>query len=113
MPENSISNFQNLPKEGCGQTVHIPDGTSDQTHRRWSRAIVYFGCPFYPGAKIGIIGHNGAGKSTILRIMAGIDTEFDGHVWLDQTQVGYLRQEPELDPNLTVRQNVERIGASS
>ena len=64
---------------------------------------------FYPGAKIGIIGHNGAGKSTTLRIMAGIDTEFDGHVWLDpDAKVGYLRQEPELDPNLTVRQNVER-----
>ncbi len=67
-----------------------------------------FWLSFYPGAKIGIIGHNGAGKSTILRIMAGVDKDYEGRTWMDpEANVGYLRQEPELDPNLTVRQNVE------
>ena len=68
-----------------------------------------FRLSFYPGAKIGIIGHNGAGKSTILRIMCGEDTDFDGHTWLDpDAKVGYLPQEPRLDPNLNVRENIEK-----
>ncbi|MEQ1502016.1 MAG: energy-dependent translational throttle protein EttA [Myxococcota bacterium] len=63
---------------------------------------------FYPGAKIGVIGPNGAGKSTLLKIMAGLDTNIDGTVWVDpQARVGYLAQEPELDPTKTVRQNIE------
>jgi sulfate-transporting ATPase len=63
---------------------------------------------FYPGAKIGIIGANGAGKSTILKIMAGIEKEFDGTTWLDpDAKIGYLPQEPQLDETLTVRENVE------
>jgi sulfate-transporting ATPase len=63
---------------------------------------------FYPGAKIGIIGANGAGKSTILKIMAGIDQDFLGHAWIDPSAtVGYLEQEPQLDPNLDVRGNIE------
>lgn len=63
---------------------------------------------FYYGAKIGIIGTNGSGKSTILRIMAGIDTEFQGEAWIEQGRtVGYLPQEPLLDPDLDVRGNVE------
>jgi energy-dependent translational throttle protein EttA len=67
-----------------------------------------FWLSFYHGAKIGIIGHNGSGKSTILRIMAGVDKEYDGHTWIEpEAKIGYLRQEPELDPNLNVRQNVE------
>lgn len=62
---------------------------------------------FYPGAKIGIIGVNGAGKSTLMKIMAGMDTEFNGEAWAAQgTTVGYLSQEPELNPNLTVEENV-------
>ena len=66
-----------------------------------------FRLSFYPGAKIGIIGANGAGKSTILKIMAGIDTEFDGHTWIDpNAKIGYLQQEPQLDPNKDVRGNV-------
>ena len=66
-----------------------------------------FRLSFYPGAKIGIIGANGAGKSTILRIMAGIDTEFDGHTWIDpNAKIGYLQQEPKLDPSKDVRGNV-------
>ncbi len=62
---------------------------------------------FFPGAKIGIIGPNGAGKSTIMKIMAGLDTEFNGEAFAaDGATVGYLPQEPELDPKLTVSENV-------
>ncbi|MCO4097930.1 MAG: energy-dependent translational throttle protein EttA [Gemmatimonas sp.] len=63
---------------------------------------------FYPGAKIGVLGPNGAGKSSLLRIMAGVDTEFQGEAWAHKgTRIGYLSQEPELDPTLDVRGNVE------
>ncbi|MDQ6807684.1 MAG: ATP-binding cassette domain-containing protein, partial [Actinomycetota bacterium] len=63
---------------------------------------------FLPGAKIGVLGYNGAGKSTLLRIMAGIDTEFDGHAQLAlAATAGMLEQEPELDPAKDVRGNVE------
>jgi sulfate-transporting ATPase len=63
---------------------------------------------FMPGAKIGVIGYNGAGKSTLLRIMAGLDTEFDGHAQLAPgATVGLLEQEPGLDPDKTVRENIE------
>jgi len=63
---------------------------------------------FYPGAKIGVIGGNGAGKSTMLRIMAGVDKEFLGEAWpADGVRVGYLPQEPQLDSAKDVRGNVE------
>ena len=63
---------------------------------------------FYPGAKIGLLGVNGAGKSTVLRIMAGIDTEFVGEARAHPgTKIGFLEQEPKLDPEKTVRQVVE------
>jgi sulfate-transporting ATPase len=63
---------------------------------------------FLPGAKIGVLGSNGAGKSTLLRIMAGIDQEFLGEAWpAEGTRVGYLPQEPRLDPAKDVRGNVE------
>jgi ATP-binding cassette ChvD family protein len=63
---------------------------------------------FYPGAKIGVLGPNGAGKSSLLRIMAGVDTEFQGEAWAHKgTRIGYLSQEPELDETLDVRGNVE------
>ena len=63
---------------------------------------------FYPGAKIGVLGRNGSGKSTLLKIMAGIDQEYDGEAALsDGFTVGYLPQEPQLDPSLDVRGNVE------
>ena len=62
---------------------------------------------FYPDAKIGVLGPNGSGKSTLLRIMAGIDKEWNGEAWLaDGATVGYLQQEPELDPALDVMGNV-------
>ncbi|HEU0078152.1 MAG TPA: energy-dependent translational throttle protein EttA [Longimicrobiaceae bacterium] len=63
---------------------------------------------FYPGAKIGVVGPNGSGKSSLLRIMAGVDRDFNGEAWpAEGTRVGYLSQEPELDPALDVRGNVE------
>jgi len=63
---------------------------------------------FYPGAKIGVLGANGSGKSSLLRIMAGIDHDFNGEAWAAQgTKIGYLPQEPELDASLDVRGNVE------
>jgi energy-dependent translational throttle protein EttA len=62
---------------------------------------------FYPDAKIGIVGPNGTGKSTLMKIMAGMDTEFTGEAWPgEHIRVGYLAQEPELDPTKTVRENV-------
>ena len=62
---------------------------------------------FLPGAKIGVIGVNGSGKSTLLRMMAGIDREFTGEAWAAEgARVGYLPQEPELDPQLNVLGNV-------
>jgi ATP-binding cassette ChvD family protein len=62
---------------------------------------------FYPDAKIGVLGVNGSGKSTLLRIMAGIDTEFVGEGFVAEgARVGYLEQEPHLDPEKTVRENV-------
>ena len=62
---------------------------------------------FYPDAKIGILGPNGAGKSTVLKVMAGLDTEFTGEAWLAEgATLGYLPQEPKLDPAKTVRENV-------
>ena len=61
---------------------------------------------FYPGAKIGVLGANGAGKSSLLRIMAGIDQDFNGEAWAAQgTKVGFLPQEPQLDESLDVRGN--------
>ena len=63
---------------------------------------------FFPGAKIGVIGANGAGKSSLLRIMAGVDHDFQGDARpADGVRVGYLPQEPELDPTKDVRGNVE------
>ncbi|CAM2067900.1 energy-dependent translational throttle protein EttA [Sulfidibacter corallicola] len=63
---------------------------------------------FFPGAKIGVLGLNGSGKSTLLKIMAGIDGEFQGEAWpAEGIKIGYLPQEPELDPNKTIQENVE------
>ncbi|MBP7444983.1 MAG: energy-dependent translational throttle protein EttA [Zoogloea sp.] len=63
---------------------------------------------FFPGAKIGLLGLNGAGKSTVLKIMAGVEKEYDGEVqWQPNMSIGYLAQEPKLDPDKTVREEVE------
>ncbi len=62
---------------------------------------------FYPDAKIGVLGVNGSGKSTLLKIMAGLDKEYSGEAWVAEgARVGYLEQEPHLDPKLSVRENV-------
>jgi ATP-binding cassette ChvD family protein len=62
---------------------------------------------FLPGVKIGVVGVNGAGKSTLMKIMAGIDKEFQGEAWsAEGAKVGYLPQEPELDETISVRENV-------
>lgn len=62
---------------------------------------------FLPGVKIGVVGVNGAGKSTLLKIMAGIDKDFKGEAWAAKgATVGYLAQEPYLDPKLTAKENV-------
>ncbi|MBT4793127.1 MAG: ATP-binding cassette domain-containing protein, partial [Halobacteriovoraceae bacterium] len=64
---------------------------------------------FFFGAKIGVLGLNGSGKSTLLRIIAGLDTDYNGNVQLNNgISVGYLEQEPKLDPEMTVIQVVEK-----
>jgi len=69
---------------------------------------------FFPGAKIGIVGANGAGKSTVLRIMAGIDKEFRGQAELTKGyKVGFVPQEPKLEEGKTVRQNIEAAFADT
>ena len=63
---------------------------------------------FFPGAKIGVLGLNGSGKSSLLRIMAGVDTDYVGEARPQpDIRVGFLPQEPELDPGKDVRGNVE------
>ena len=63
---------------------------------------------FFPGAKIGLLGLNGAGKSTVLKIMAGVEKEYEGEVqWQPNLSIGYLAQEPQLDAEKTVREEVE------
>lgn len=69
---------------------------------------------FFPGAKIGVLGLNGSGKSTLLRIMAGIDTEIEGEARpMPGLKIGYLPQEPKLDPNQTVREAIEEAVAEA
>src|SRR4026208_2409790 len=63
---------------------------------------------FFPGAKIGLLGLNGSGKSTVLRIMAGVDTDINGEARPQpDVKIGFLPQEPQLDPTKTVREAVE------
>ncbi len=62
---------------------------------------------FFPGAKIGVLGVNGSGKSTLMKIMAGMDTDFSGEAWAAEgVKVGYLAQEPQLDPAKNVQENI-------
>ncbi len=83
--------------KGLGK-VHPPD----------ARVLNDIWLSFLPGAKIGVLGLNGAGKSSLLKIMAGEDTSFIGEAFpADGISVGFLQQEPRLDPNKTVKGNVE------
>src|SRR5437762_8744707 len=69
---------------------------------------------FYPDAKIGVLGLNGSGKSTLLRIMGGIDQDFTGEAWVAEgARAGFLPQEPQLDADKSVRENVMKGVAAS
>ncbi|MEO1733501.1 MAG: energy-dependent translational throttle protein EttA, partial [Pseudomonadota bacterium] len=86
--------------------VYHMDGVS-KTYPGGKKCFENIRLSFLPGVKIGVVGVNGSGKSTLMRIMSGIDKDFTGEAWAAEgAKVGYLPQEPELDPNLTVRENV-------
>ncbi|SFQ36452.1 ATP-binding cassette protein, ChvD family [Roseivivax halotolerans] len=88
------------------QFVYHMDGVS-KTYPGGKTCFENIKLNFLPGVKIGVVGVNGAGKSTLLKIMAGLDKDFQGEAWAAEgARVGYLPQEPELDPALDVRGNV-------
>src|SRR5580692_1884682 len=88
------------------QFVYVMKGLS-KTYPGGKQVLKDIWLSFYPGAKIGIVGVNGAGKSTLMKIMAGMDSEFTGEAWAaDGVRMGYLSQEPQLDPTKDVRGNV-------
>ena len=90
-----------------GQYIYTMNGVSKVVPPK-RQIIKDISLSFFPGAKIGLLGLNGAGKSTVLKIMAGVDTDFEGEARPQAgIKVGYLAQEPELDPNKTVREAVE------
>ncbi|GAA3867498.1 energy-dependent translational throttle protein EttA [Celeribacter arenosi] len=86
--------------------VYFMDGVS-KTYPGGKKVFENIRLNFLPGVKIGVVGVNGTGKSSLMRIMAGIDKDFQGEAWAAEgARVGYLPQEPELDPSLDVRGNV-------
>ncbi|MBS1304042.1 energy-dependent translational throttle protein EttA [Loktanella sp. SALINAS62] len=88
------------------QFVYFMDGVS-KTYPGGKKVFENIRLNFLPGVKIGVVGVNGTGKSTLMRIMAGQDKDFQGEAWAAEgAKVGYLPQEPELDASLTVRENV-------
>ncbi|MAU59863.1 energy-dependent translational throttle protein EttA [Parvibaculum sp.] len=88
------------------QYVYVMDRLS-KTYPGGKQVLKDIRLSFFPGVKIGVVGLNGAGKSTLLRIMAGVDKDFTGEAWAAEgAKVGYLQQEPELDPDLNVLGNV-------
>ena len=88
------------------QFVYHMDGVS-KTYPGGKKVFENIHLNFLPGVKIGVVGVNGAGKSTLLKVMAGIDKDFQGEAWAAKgAKVGYLPQEPYLDPQLNVRGNV-------
>jgi len=88
------------------QYVYHMDGVS-KTYPGGKKCFENIRLNFLPGVKIGVVGVNGSGKSTLLRIMAGMDKDFSGEAWAAKgARVGYLPQEPDLDPALNVRGNV-------
>jgi energy-dependent translational throttle protein EttA len=88
------------------QYVYHMDGVS-KTYPGGKKCFENIRLSFLPGVKIGVVGVNGSGKSTLMRIMAGLDKDFSGEAWAAEgARVGYLPQEPHLDPSLSVRENV-------
>src|ERR1700742_4931708 len=88
------------------QFVFVMKGLS-KTYPGGKQVLKDIWLSFYPGAKIGIVGVNGAGKPTLMKIMAGMDTQSTGEAWAaDGVRMGYLSQEPQLDPGKDVRGNV-------
>ena len=88
------------------QYVYHMDGVS-KTYPGGKKCFENVRLSFLPGVKIGVVGVNGTGKSTLMRIMAGIDKDFTGEAWhAEGATVGYLEQEPILDPTLSVRDAV-------
>ena len=88
------------------QYIYVMKGAS-KTYPGGKQVLKETWLSFFPNAKIGIIGGNGAGKSSLLKIMAGIDKDFNGEAWLAKgASVGYLPQEPELDKSLSVYENI-------
>jgi ATP-binding cassette ChvD family protein len=88
------------------QYVYHMEGVS-KTYPGGKKCFENIHLNFLPGVKIGVVGVNGSGKSTLLRIMAGMDTDFKGDAWAAKgARVGYLAQEPYLDPKLTAKENV-------
>lgn len=86
--------------------VYHMDGVS-KTYPGGKKCFENIQLNFLPGVKIGVVGVNGSGKSTLMKIMAGLDKDFQGEAWVAEgARVGYLPQEPELDPELDVRGNV-------
>ncbi|SFJ41990.1 energy-dependent translational throttle protein EttA [Jannaschia pohangensis] len=88
------------------QYVYHMDGVS-KTYGGGKKVFENIKLNFLPGVKIGVVGVNGTGKSTLMKIMAGQDKDFQGEAWAAEgAKVGYLPQEPHLDDSLTVRENV-------
>ncbi|MBL4806546.1 MAG: energy-dependent translational throttle protein EttA [Rhodobacteraceae bacterium] len=88
------------------QYVYHMDGVS-KTYPGGKKLFENIRLSFLPGVKIGVVGPNGSGKSTLMKIMAGIDKDFQGEAWAAEgAKVGYLPQEPKLDDTLNVRENV-------
>ena len=88
------------------QFVYFMDGVS-KTYPGGKKVFENIRLNFLPGVKIGVVGVNGAGKSSLLKIMAGLDKDFSGEAWAAEgAKVGYLPQEPHLEENLNVRDNV-------
>ncbi|HEV3395794.1 MAG TPA: energy-dependent translational throttle protein EttA [Xanthobacteraceae bacterium] len=88
------------------QFIYHMEGLS-KTYPGNRKVLENINLSFYPDAKIGVLGVNGSGKSTLLRIMGGLDKEFGGEAWAAEgARVGYLPQEPQLDAEKSVRENV-------
>jgi ATP-binding cassette ChvD family protein len=88
------------------QFVYHMEGLS-KTYPGNRKVLENINLSFYPNAKIGVLGVNGSGKSTLLRIMAGLDKDYSGEAWAAAgARIGYLAQEPQLDPAKSVRDNV-------